>query len=248
VSHLREAVHRNLGLGHWPGVIVSRLRYAHALALRGYPDDHAAAAEQRARAEEEASTLNLAMRVDATTPLSPAPGASCTRHGRQWRIEVGTRAVLVDHGVGMLHLAVLTANPGVEVPAIDLAAGVDALGLAAGGSGMSTQPIHDRTAIHDYRQRLSGLRDEIDDLEARGDHDGAARARAERDWVLRELTASTGLGGRPRVFSDNQERARIAVGRAIRRAVAQIERADAVIGTHLRSAVHTGTRCCYRPV
>jgi hypothetical protein len=248
VAHLREAVHRNLALGHWPAVVVSRLRYLQALALRGQPGDEVAAAEQRAKADEEAVTFNVTARVGATIPRSPAGVVSCARHGRKWRVEMGARAVLVDHGVGMLHLAVLTANPGVEILAIDLAAGVDALGLAARGTGASVQPIHDRTAINDYRRRLSQLSGQIDDLEANGDRTGAARGRAERDWLVRELAASAGLGGRSRGFVDNKERARIAVGRAIRRALTQIERADAVIGIHLRSGVHTGVRCWYRPV
>jgi hypothetical protein len=94
---------------------------------------------------------------------------------------------------------------------------------------------------------LSQLRDVLDDLETTGDHDGAARARTERDWVLRELTAGTALGGRARAFTDERERARIAVGRAIRRALGQIERAGTVVGAHLRSAVHTGMYCCYQP-
>ncbi len=43
------------------------------------------------------------------------------------------------------------------------------------------------------------------------------------------------------------ERARVAVGKAIRRALARITDADAVIGEHLRQTVHTGARCSYWP-
>jgi hypothetical protein len=173
--------------------------------------------------------------------------ATCTRHGRRWRVELGARAVHLDQCVGLLHLAVLTANPGVEIPAIDLVVGLHRLERAASRGGMSAQPLLDRAASQQYRQRLSQLRGEIDDLQARGDREGAERARAERDWVLSELTAGTGLRGRARTFADDGERARIAVGRAIRRALARIEQADPVIGTHLRNAVHTGMHCWYRP-
>jgi hypothetical protein len=37
------------------------------------------------------------------------------------------------------------------------------------------------------------------------------------------------------------------VGKAIRRALTRIERAGAIVGAHLRTGVHTGTRCWYRP-
>ena len=43
----------------------------------------------------------------------------------------------------MLHLAVLIANPGVEVAASDLVAGVEILGAVDGGR-MSAQPMLDR--------------------------------------------------------------------------------------------------------
>ncbi len=199
----------------------------------------------RARAAQVAAMLGIAAQAGPATPEAAAHPASCTRHGRKWRIEVGARAALVDHSVGILHLAVLTANPGVEIAAIDLVAGVDAVGHPPGRVGMSAQPVLDRTAIQQYRQRLAQLSSEIDGREPGR---GPLLASAERDWVLAELAASTGLGGQPRAFSDGKERARLAVGRAIRRAVAHIERADAVVGAHLRAGVHTGNYCWYRPV
>ena len=104
--------------------------------------------------------------------------------------------------------------------------------------------------MHEYRRRLSWLRTEIDELESRADVNGAdraARARAERDWLVMELTGASAIGGRIRRFPDNKERARIAVGKAIRRALNRIEEADLFIGQHLRSTVHTGVRCSYWP-
>jgi hypothetical protein len=238
--HLREAVHRNLALGHWPAVAASRLRYAEVLVRRGDPRDTVLADEQRRQADALAATLSLA-------PGPPAGAAVLTRQGVRWRIDLGPRSVLVDHSVGLLHLAVLTANPGVEIAAIDLAAGVAALG-AAGNRSRSAQPVLDRAAVTQYRQRLSRLDEEIDDLVADGDPEAAAKARAERDWLLAELSANAGLGGRGRTFADGRERARLAVGRAIRRAFGHVERADTVIGVHLRAAVHTGAHCWYRPI
>jgi hypothetical protein len=138
---------------------------------------------------------------------------------------------------------VLTANPDTEVAAIDLVAGLDPRAQTTGTS----QQVLDRTAVQRYRQRLTELGDEIDRLETAGDTDRAATVRAERDWVLAELGAGTGLAGRPRTFTDEQERARLAVGKAIRRAVGQVERADESLAAHLRTAVHTGLKCWYRP-
>lgn len=172
-----------------------------------------------------------------------ASRVTCTRHDRGWRVEWCGREVHVDHSVGMLHLAALTANPNAEVTAIDLVAGLDPRAQIT----TTNQHVLDRTAIQRYRQRLTELGEEIDRLEVAGDTDQAATVRAERDWVLAELGAGTGLGGRTRTFTDEQERARLAVGKAIRRAVALIERLDEPLATHLRETVHTGLRCWYRP-
>jgi hypothetical protein len=145
----------------------------------------------------------------------------------------------------MLHLAVLLANLGAEIPAIELAAGVAALSHAR--TNLSAQPMLDRQAIQQYRQRLSQLHTEIDELESRNERERAAGTRKERNWLIAELAAGAGLGGRSRRFPDSAERARLAVGRAIRRAIARIHDADPYIGVHLRNTVHTGMRCSYEP-
>jgi len=161
----------------------------------------------------------------------------------------------------MLHLSVLLANPGHEIPAADLAAGVAALvppGRPIGGGDgcphavdarptSGRQPVLDEAGIRRYRRRLDELRTEIDDLERRGEDDLAARSSAEQRWLVAELAGAVGLGGRVRSFPDETERARIAVGKAIRRAVARITQADPQIGAHLGVNLHTGAVCWYLP-
>jgi tetratricopeptide (TPR) repeat protein len=173
------------------------------------------------------------------------PTMTCARHGQRWRIEYGHRTALVAHSVGMLHLAVLLANPGQEIPAIELATGVAALHDAVAST--PHQPVLDPTAIRDYRNRISHLREQIDRFEARDQPDRAAQARVEHDWLVSELAAATGINGRTRRFPDNPERARLAVSRAIRRTLSSITDADARIGEILENSIHTGIRCSYRP-
>jgi hypothetical protein len=171
----------------------------------------------------------------------------CRRRGRQWQLEFGGRTVLVEHSLGMVYLATLLANPGHEIPAVELAAGPGMPNAAAAdGAASSTQPVLDNVAKREYRQRLSRLQAEIDEHEST-DPERGALLRAERDWLLAELTAATGLGGRVRQFTSTEERARIAVGKAIRRALSRVVTADPTIGEELRATVQTGLRCCYRP-
>jgi hypothetical protein len=245
VDHLTAAVEHNAALGHWPAVAVSRARLASALARRGWPRDEVAAREQRDAAAAEAAALGVRL-PDDTGPDIGERLAICTRESQRWRVDWAHRSVLVDNSVGMLHLAVLLANPGVEIPAIDLAHGVAELANTA-GARMSPQPVLDDTARHQYQRRLARLRAEIAELEAFDEHQRASRARAEYDRLTAELARALGLGGRSRRFSGNPERARVAVGKAIRRAISRIDRADGHTGQHLRNAVRTGVRCSYQP-
>jgi hypothetical protein len=75
----------------------------------------------------------------------------------------------------------------------------------------------------------------------------AERAAVERDALLAELAALTGLGGRPRRTGSEAERMRKAVGNRIRQAVGRIEQVHPELGRHLRMSVRTGTFCRYEP-
>jgi hypothetical protein len=108
-----------------------------------------------------------------------------------------------------------------EIAAADLVAGISGARTVA-GSG-TDQPALDRTAVQQYRERLAQL---DEDLATPGPHD--AIAEAERGWLPAELAARRSLHGQSRPFTDNGERARIAVTRAIRRALDRIERGDAI--------------------
>ncbi|MCA2225276.1 hypothetical protein LDL49_29055 [Nonomuraea sp. NEAU-L178] len=173
--------------------------------------------------------------------------ASCHRWGRQWRIELAGRTAYVDHSVGMNHLALLLANPYQEISALELAAGSALPDRSTGRDGESAQPVLDDLARRRYMQRLSHLQAEIDELESMNDSERVAAVRAERDWLLDELAAATGLGERTRHFAGSAERARVAVGKAIRRTLTRIAEADPIIGDELRTTVQTGMRCCYQP-
>jgi TPR repeat protein len=172
------------------------------------------------------------------------PFVECRRVGRKWRLTWQDRSALVEDSIGMAHLAVLVANPRQEIPAADLAAGLAA--LSAAGEGGSAHPVLDQAAIAEYRDRLRRLDAELDRLEP-GDPQRGSVVQAERDWLVAQLASASGFGGRVRSFPDQGERARVAVGKAIRRALARITEADATLGDHLRQTVHTGVRCSYWP-
>jgi hypothetical protein len=249
IEDLTAAVQHNLALAHWPALVASRQRLAQAHALRGGPGDADAARRELDAATAEAASAGLPAPEYPGQPVAgPAPAvAEIQRVGRKWRVTLHGRGVLVEDSIGMVHLAVLVANPRQEIQAADLVAGLAGLSGTSGEAG-AAQRVLDPEAIAEYRNRLKRLDTQldetgIDELEP----DRARQARAERDWLIAQLSSAAGFGGRTRAFPDQPERARVAVGKAIRRALARITEADAVIGEHLRQTVHTGVRCSYWP-
>jgi hypothetical protein len=245
-DHFRIAIQVNLALPHWPAVVSSRLRLAETLALRAQPGDLETAEHERRAATRESAATGM-QRPDSTPVAADgAARADCRRVGRSWRIAWQDRSVLMPDSIGMLHLAVLIANPRQDIPATELVAGLSALAGSRAETGTG-QAVLDRQAIAEYRQRLACLDAEIAELEAAGAEPEAARAHAERGWLAAQLTSAAGLSGRTRSFPDDAERARVAAGKAIRRALRRIAAADPVMGEHLQQTVRTGTRCSYWP-
>lgn len=145
---------------------------------------------------------------------------------------------------GLRYLRILLQRPGVEVTAGDLVAAV------AGHSALPvSQPdsVADPQALAAYRRRLDVLDQALDEADAHADAARAQRLHDERAALVRELASATGLGGRARHFSSDDERARVAVRKAIAAAISRIEAHDARMGRVLRNTVQTGAACRYEP-
>jgi hypothetical protein len=225
-------------------------------------DGASAAGARRSAAEPDAQPRPKAgARPGSGAEAAPDGLIHCRRRGRHWMVELNSATVMVAHSVGMTHLAVLLANPGRPIAAIDLVAGAKvSSGPDAGSSGRSAharaevaggsesaQPLLDQEAKRAYRERLAAITAEID-LWAPSRPDLVAKAETERDWLMAELSAATGLSGRERQFTGAQERARISVGKAVRRALDRITALSPELGEELKNTVQTGMWCCYRPL
>ena len=132
-----------------------------------------------------------------------------------WTLRYAGRTVRLRDSKGLRDLAVLLARPGEQTHVGELASGG---GLPRHDVG----PVADRRALEAYRQRLHRIDAELDSAGA-----GAPEAEAvkrEREALLAELSAATGLGGRPRVAGSPTERMRKAVTYRIRHAIARVGR------------------------
>lgn len=165
-----------------------------------------------------------------------------TRHHGFWTISWRGRQATIPHRKGMEDIATLVRQPGIDVPALQLASGV----LGAGAA--TTDTVIDVQALSSYRRRIIDVDAEID--EAAGDNDSGRveLLSNERDGILDEIRRATGLDGRLRMgANDPAERARKAVSARIRDAIKHLEPLAPDLAAHLDRSIRTGLRCSYDP-
>jgi hypothetical protein len=177
--------------------------------------------------------------------ITPRDRAAFIRTGSVWQVGFRGRSATVVDSKGMRDLALLLGRPGHEIHVLDLVEGSG--GPSRAGAGTDTGPMIDAAARSAYRRRLVELEEEID--EASRDHDQGrlAKLEPEKAFLVSELSAALGLGGRVRVTGDRTERARKAVAMRIGTALKAIEMVHPELARHLRNSVSTGRFCSYRP-
>lgn len=161
------------------------------------------------------------------------------RDGEVWTVGWGDRAVQIRHLKGLDDLAMLLGRAEQDVHCLEL--------MGAGDVGGGDAAGLDAQARREYRTRVRELQAEIDEAQAQNDPGRAARAEAELDALVQQLSAAFGLGGRARATGSAVERARSAVTWRIRAAVKRVTELHPELGRHLQNAVRTGTWCSYRP-
>jgi hypothetical protein len=178
------------------------------------------------------------------------------REGDYWLVTFQGHTTRLRDLKGLRYLAHLLGEPGRDVHVLEMIAGeqggsIDAADSGTAGlrisSGSDAGALLDARAKEAYRRRLGEIDEDIEEAVAAGDHERAAQAEAERDFLVRELARAVGLGGRDRRASSDSERARASVTRAIRQAMARIHEHHRELAEHLDRAVRTGTYCAYLP-
>jgi hypothetical protein len=167
------------------------------------------------------------------------------RGGIWWVGRDGALTAIRD-AKGLHYLHIMLQRPGADIAAIDLSDTV----AGHPGTGAADRDIGgmlDKQALSAYRRRLTEIDADLDEARSWADTGRAAKLAAERDALLGQLRAATGLRGRPRVSGSPHERARIAVRKAITRAIDRIAAADPALGRLLSDTVSTGAICRYDP-
>ena len=251
IGCFRDALVANRRLQNRPVEALIHADLAAALRRRAEDGDDVEAAEHCSIAIRMGTEIGLVARVSAweaaaaelagARTVSAVPGALEQQDGT-WRVEINGRTTTVDHVVGMQYVAALVAQPDKDVPAAELSAAVT--GLEIGRSAMDA-PALDSSARRDYVRRIDELDRQLDRADRRGDSERGRRAAEERAALVEQLRRDTGIGGRARRLSDESERCRMRVSKAIQRAIGRIEAADPVLGRALATRIRTGYVCRY---
>ncbi len=180
---------------------------------------------------------------------------------------------------GLYYIAYLLARPEEKVPALILSDAYQGQPVSPGNgqeadllrgddqrrerSGVHVDAIADQADLESLRRRLKEIEAQFEDV--REDRTLSAverdvmlgelqtRLGRDKEGILKTIAQSTGLGGRPRSFSTLAERARKAVGEAIRRAQEAIRKneearwPDTPLWQHLDTDLHLGSFCSYTP-
>jgi hypothetical protein len=174
------------------------------------------------------------------------------RVGDIWNISFEGKTVQLRDTRGLRYLAQLIVEPGCERHATTLITAeapapaarrshVDGLEISAdlGDAGA----VLDAEATAQYRQRLTELREELDEAEAHSDLERATKLRDELAFLADQLASA----GRNRRTASHAERARVTATKGILAAVKKIDAVHVELGRHLRATIRTGYFCSYTP-
>jgi hypothetical protein len=254
LAHLH---HERLGTRLWGAR--GRLDHARMLLDRGDRRDLPRARELATAAREAFAAMGLSFwerRAAAVLDALPAQAgpdrARLCQEGEYWAFHYGGQVARLRDSKGLRYLARLLHAPGQELHALDLVAEGGSRGPGAGEPGLGggagdAGAVLDARAKAAYKARLDELREELEEATAHHDLGRAARAREEMDFLVAELSAAVGLGGRDRRAASDAERARQSVTRAVKGAIERLAEAHPSLGEHLRSTVRTGIYSAYVP-
>jgi pimeloyl-ACP methyl ester carboxylesterase len=170
-------------------------------------------------------------------------GPKMHRRGDLWEIRYAGQSAHVAQSKGMADLAVLLANPGSDVRALDLMTHFSAEEVG----DPSNDAVLDERARAELAERIAMLDAELDKAESDADLGRVALLRRERDFIVAELERNVAAIRRARRFTGPAERARKAVSARIRAAIDKIREVHAPLAAHLDASLQTGLSCRYSP-
>jgi hypothetical protein len=188
----------------------------------------------------ERGLMPIVERLQRLLPSQVRPSPNAFRRDRDiWTLGFDGVEVQVPDAKGLRDLYTLLANPGVGIPASQLA--------TEAFVSSDSQPVLDPRAKEAYRRRLDEFDRELDRAARRGDAAKAATLESEREALIDELRRASGLGGRDRTINSDRERLRKTVTARIRDTLRRLDDRHPSLAAHLHASVRTGATCSYAP-
>ena len=255
--HFEAALERHEAMGAHPWVNRTAHEYAQLLLNRDDPGDQ----DRASRILEQARTRSKGFGCPAavadpgatngTTPPFDLETISdhvpvFTREGDYWSVQFQRSVVRLRDVKGLTYLAELVRSPGREFHVLELVAQERGIGSGSEVIGHAGELL-DHQARAAYRARLKDLSEDLEEAQTMCDEGRVAVLQAEIDSLIDQLAGAVGLGGRSRLASSANERARVSVTNALRRALARIQQAHPALANHLASSIQTGSFCVYQP-
>lgn len=166
-------------------------------------------------------------------------GGVFRRDGETWQLAFGAVEARLPDARGLHDIATLLGAPNQDIHVFTL------LGLP--DPRLGADPVLDERARAEFAARLRVLDIDIAEADATADRVRSERAVVEREALVHELRAATGLRGRKRRLGTETERARKTVSARIRDVLIRIDRVHPTLARHLRDTIATGTTCSYHP-
>lgn len=258
-AHFDAAERATRRWGHYVELAdICRFR-AESLLKRAAPGDVGAARDLLEEARKTYRSLGMLHHADdldalAGHGLRGDDLASIQKDGESWVFSWRDSSVRVRDMKAVRYLAYLVERPGQEAHVLELVAAVE--GRPAGPEARFAEQADrtgdalaglDETARVQYAERLRALESEIEQAKAFNDIERADRLQGEQSFILREVSAAVGLGGKARPQKSAAERARTNITKHVRAAIDRVASQDEVLGRHLQETTKTGTYCSYQP-
>jgi hypothetical protein len=178
------------------------------------------------------------------------------REGSLWFISHDGETAHLRTMVGLEYIAILLRNPLKDIEARGILAMSPSTGsgvecnaaieseIVSGEAG-SDYELLDPKARQQYQARARVLEKAIADAKDRQDTAKRDELNRELEFIADQLSADTGLRGKTRKFSDDNEKARMSVTNAIQRALEKIETVAPKTAAYLKLQIKTGSSLTY---
>lgn len=107
--------------------------------------------------------------------------------------------------------------------------------------------VIDQKAKAEYEKKIKKLLIQIEDAQEFNNIERIEKLQKEYDIIVDHLSASLGMGRKPRAKGSSVEKARSAITWRIRNAIKKIGSAHPKLALHLSKSINTGTFCSYKP-